>query len=206
MTITFYGENCFKLQSGELTVLIDPINSSSGLVAPRFKYDALIKTLSPFPPETEESSAVNIIGPGEYNFKEAKVFGFLADNESSEKFIKTIYVAEIEDIKLAFLGHLSEMPHPSIMEHLEEIDILFIPAGGSPLLDQKLVMKLIRQIQPKIAVPTLYKLSGLKRQADDLKKFLEEFNHGKTEPQEKLTIKKKDLASIKPTQLYILKI
>ena len=73
MTITFYGENCFKLQSGELTVLIDPINSSSGLVAPRFKYDALIKTLSPFPPETEESSAVNIIGPGEYNFKEAKV-------------------------------------------------------------------------------------------------------------------------------------
>lgn len=205
MVISFYGENCLKLQSGELAVLVDPIDSKTGLTAPRFKYDALIKTLSPFPPELEEGDAINIAGPGEYNFSEVKVFGFLADSESSEKFIKTIYITQIEDIKLALLGHLSEMPAPSIMEHLEEIDILFLPGGGKPFLDQKVAMKLIRQIQPKIAVPTLYKLPGLKRPADDLKKFVEEFNHGKTEPQEKLTIKKKELSAIKPTQLVILK-
>ena len=207
MVITFYGEDCFKIQSGELVILVDPIDSKSGLNAPRFKYDALLKTLSPFPPESAHAdSSVDIAGPGEYNFKEAKVSGFLMENESSDKFIKTIYVTDIEEIKIALLGYLSEIPAPSIMEHLEEIDILFVPAGGKPFMEQKSVIKLIRQIQPKIVIPTLYKLPGLKRQTDDLKKFLEEFNHGKTEPQEKLTIKKKDLTSIKPSQLVILKV
>ncbi len=206
MIITFYGENCLKLQAGELVVLTDPIDSNSGLTAPRFKYNAVLKTLSAFPPEIEDASIMNTVGPGEYNFAEVKVFGFLAENESSEKFIKTVYLVEMEDMRFAFLGHLSEMPAPSVMEHLEEIDILFVPAGGKPFMDQKMVMKLIRQIQPKIVIPTLHKLPGLKRQADDLKVFLEEFNHGKTEPQEKLVIKKKDLSGIKPPQLVILKV
>ncbi len=208
MVITFYGENCFKLQSGDLAVLVDPIDSQSGLSTPRFKYDALIKTLSPFPPAHDGEEAVVVAGPGEYDFKGAKVFGYPVESESTDKFLKTVYIATIESLKLCFLGYLSETPGPSIMEHLEEIDIMFAPAGGSPFMDQQKVAKLIRQVQPKIVIPTLYKVPGLKRKAEDLKTFLEEAGKGKEkiEAQEKLTIKKKDLANIKPTQIVTLKI
>lgn len=205
MVITFYGENCFKFQVGDTSVLTDPVDSKSGLSSPRFKYDALIKTLSLFPPE-EKGEELAIFGPGEYNFKDITVSGFLLENEVTEKILKTVYVAQMEDIKFGIMGHLAEMPQPSVMEHLEEIDVLILPGGGKPFIDQKHAVKLIRQIQPKIVIPTFFKVPGLKRQADDLKEFLEEFNHGKREPQEKLTIKKKDLAGMKPSQLVVLKI
>jgi len=39
MVISFYGEGCFKIQSGEAVVLIDPPSPQSGLTAPRFKFD-----------------------------------------------------------------------------------------------------------------------------------------------------------------------
>jgi len=36
MVITFYGEGCFKIQSGEFSVLIDPFDAQTGLMPPRF--------------------------------------------------------------------------------------------------------------------------------------------------------------------------
>ena len=71
MVISFYGENSFKIQSGEFTILTDPVDTSSGLTPPRFKYDILLKTLTAFPPhETPPDQGIAIYGPGEYNIEE----------------------------------------------------------------------------------------------------------------------------------------
>ncbi len=210
MVITFYGEGCFKLQSGDFVVLTDPFDNKTGLTPPRFKTDLILKTISSLPInnqlQTEDKQL--ICGPGEYNVKNVNAVGFLLPKESSDKFFKTVYLVEIEDFKLCFLGHLSEMPEPTVMEHLEEIDVLFAPAGGPPFINQKSLVKLIKQIQPKIVIPSFFRAPSLKRPADKIEKFLEEFNgqkNGKVEPQEKLTLKKKDLSNIKKTELVILK-
>jgi len=210
MTITFYGEGCFKLQSGETTILTDPIDSKSGLTAPRFKYDILLKTLMSFPPvivETKENYEGHyIVGAGEYNIKNIDIIGFPVVKESTDKFLKTVYLIKIEGIKICLLGHIADMPELEISSHLEEVDILIVPGSGNPFIDQKSLLKLIRQIEPKIVIPCFHKVSGLKRQAGDLKVLIEEFNHKQVEPQEKLTIKKKDLDEMKKTELTILKI
>ncbi len=213
MVISYYGENSFKIQSGEFTILTDPVDTSSGLTPPRFRYDVLLKTLSAFPPvrtaeqgpSTSSGQGVEIVGPGEYNISDTSIFGYLSENEVSETMIKTVYLVTLEDIRLCFLGHLSDMPSPAIMERLEDIDILFLPGGGEPYIDQKKVAKLIKQIQPKIAIPSAFKVPGLKRHAADLELFLEELDQKAIEPQEKLTLKKKELAAIKPTQIVVLK-
>lgn len=220
MVITFYGEGCFKLQSGDFVILTDPFDSSTGLTAPRFKSDIILKTLTSLPLTNSFSlreisrretipQLINqlVAGPGEYQFKDAVVNGFLVANESSEKFFKTIYVVKIEDISLGFLGHLSEIPEPAILEYLEEIDILFTPAGGAPFLGQQSVIKIIKQLEPKIVIPTFFKLPGLKRNATKPNFLLEELNgrkEHKTENGEKLTIKKKDLNEIKKTEIVLL--
>jgi len=211
MTITFYGEGCFKAQSGDFVILADPIDPESGLTPPRFKSNIILKTLvsvsgggSPAP--TFDSGF--ICGAGEYNIKEINVNGFSLTKESTEKFLKTIYLVQIENIRLCFFGHLSEALDPAILEHLEGLDVLFVPAGGQPFISQNLAAKIIKQLEPKIVIPSFYKIPGLKRQANDLKLFLEEFNGPKerqTEPQEKLVIKKKDLADVKKTTIIILK-
>lgn len=212
MVITFYGEGCFKIQSGDLVILTDPISNQSGLTPPRFKSDIILKTLTPFPITNQlmnQQTNHLICGPGEYNIQDINIFGFALPKESTEKFLKTIYLAEVEGIRLCFLGHISEMPEPTTLEHLEEIDILFVPAGGSPFISQNLAIKIIKQLEPKIVIPSFYKIPGLKRPAKDLKSFLEEFNGPKgkqMEPEEKLVIKKKDLLDFKKTEIVILKV
>ncbi len=210
MVISFYGEGCFKIQSGEAVVLIDPPSPQSGLTPPRFKFDILLKTL--VSSEEVESGFLRnvdgegfkIIGPGEYDIKNIVISGYGLANESTDEFIKTIYLVEIEGIKMCFLGHVSEALATDIAEHLEEIDVLFIPAGGKPFIEQKAAVKLIKQIAPKIVIPSFFKISGLKRPSADLKIFLEEGGY-KAETQEKLTVKKKDLAEIKKTKVICLK-
>jgi len=211
MVITFYGEGCFKLQSGDFVILTDPFDSKTGLTPPRFKANIVLKTLTPITEVGNQRLEVGsqfIHGPGEYNIKDINITGFLLAKESSEKFFKTIYLLELEGVRLCFLGHLSEIPEPTILEHLGEIDILFIPAGGLPFLNQKSAVKIIKQFQPKIVIPCFFKIPSLKRPADKVEKFLEEFNDPKTKEitaQEKLVIKKKDLATAKKTQIIILK-
>ncbi|PIV31915.1 hypothetical protein COS33_00685 [Candidatus Wolfebacteria bacterium CG02_land_8_20_14_3_00_37_12] len=210
MVISFYGEGCFKIQSGEAVVLIDPPSPQSGLTAPRFKFDVLLKTLVSNE-EVElgflrdaDGEGFKIIGPGEYDIKNIIISGYGLVNESTDKFIKTVYLVEIEGIKMCFLGHVSEALATDIAKYLEEIDVLFIPAGGKPFIEQKAAVKIIKQIAPKIVVPSFFKISGLKRPSADLKIFFEEGGY-KAEAQEKLTIKKKDLAEIKKTKVICLK-
>ena len=211
MVITFYGEGCFKIQSGEFSVLIDPFDAQTGLTPPRFKADLILKTITPISSfEKKDSSlALEIIGPGEYNINGTDVSGFQLIKESPKSFFKTAYSLKLENINLCFLGHISEIPEPTVLEHLGEPDIIFIPAGGAPFVDLKSAVKIIKQFQPKIVIPSFFKVPSLKRKAGDIKDFLEEFNGAKEktgEAVEKLTIKRKNLAEIKKTQIAVLKI
>lgn len=205
MTISFYGEGCFKIQSADTAILIDALNSESGLNSPRFKFDLEIKTLAPVKNiGVSNQDGFRITGPGEYDFKGVKIFGFGLPKESSVDFIKTVYIVEIEGMRLCFLGHLSVAPEADVLEHLEEIDILFIPAGGKPFLEQKTAVQLAKKIDPKIIIPSFYKIPGLKRKADDLKKFLEEGGYKDAEKSDKLTVKKKELGEIKKVKVVCL--
>jgi len=211
MVITFYGEGCFKIQSGEFSVLIDPFDAQTGLTPPRFKADLILKTITPISSfeKKDLSLASEIIGPGEYNINGTDVSGFQLMKESPKSFFKTAYSLKLENINLCFLGHISEIPEPTVLEHLGETDIIFIPAGGAPFVDLKSAVKIIKQFQPKIVIPSFFKVPSLKRKAGDIKDFLGELNGAKEktgEAVEKLTIKRKDLAEIKKTQIAVLKI
>ena len=101
------------------------------------------------------------------------------------------------------------MKEAQILEYLEKVDILFVPAGGEPFIEQKSAVKLTKQLQPKIIIPSFFRIPSLKRKADDLKIFLAELNGLKGElikEQDKLTIKKKEVAAIKITEVVVLKI
>ncbi|HEY5382985.1 MAG TPA: MBL fold metallo-hydrolase, partial [Candidatus Paceibacterota bacterium] len=104
--------------------------------------------------------------------------------------INTIYSVALEGMNLCFLGALgtSTLP-PAAKQELDDIDLLFLPIGGEGVLDYEKAYALAVQLEPKAIIPMLYS-------AESLKNFLKEAGEGKgvlTQPQEKLTIKKKDL-------------
>jgi len=208
MVINWYGEGCFKIQSGQVTILTDPFDSSTGLTPPRFKTDITIKTAVEYPLPHNRSETPTVLGPGEYEIKGVEISGWPINGESKIKdqksrILKTVYLVKVEDLNLGFLGHISSPPEATIVEELGDVDLLFVPAGGAPYITEEAAAKLIKQIGPKIVVASFFRVPGLKSKVGDVKEFLKELGQ-KAEPQEKLTIKKKDLPS--STQVAVLKI
>ncbi|MEK7193187.1 MAG: MBL fold metallo-hydrolase [Patescibacteria group bacterium] len=176
MIIQYFGEGCFRLQSGDTVLLVDPVNN-------RQKADVVLSTLT--------STALPDVGqneirfPGEYEMKGIEVWGFPVAAESTEKFLKTIYLVHWEGMSFVFLGHLSKGMEPEALEKMSESDVLFFPFDGEHFLTAEAAAKLVKQLGPHVAIP-----SFSKNPSEILKAFGQ-----KIAPQEKLVFKKKDLAA-----------
>ncbi|OHB21396.1 MAG: hypothetical protein A3J67_02610 [Parcubacteria group bacterium RIFCSPHIGHO2_02_FULL_48_10b] len=174
--------------------MTDPPSPSSGIKQPRFRYDILIRTLTAVPVERpREEDAFVIIGPGEYQIQRLIIRGAALESESSNTFLKTIYLIDDGNLRLCLLGHISEKGlGPKLIEFLGEVDAIIVPGGGKPFINQEDAAELINQIEPSIVIPSCFKIPGLKRTSDDAKRFVKEFGSAAA-PVEKITIKKKDL-------------
>jgi len=199
MTISWYGEACFLLESGGVRILIEPPQKESGLNPPRLKSDILIYSKprnseeSPF--NRPETGTFVIDGPGEYEIKGINVLG-VADEEN------TLYNIEIDGIKISHLGFLSKDLDNGKMALVNDPDIVLVPVGDGAVLDAENAMKLINKIEPSVAIPMLYDIKGLKIKRAPLSVFLKE-SEAKESPQPKLTVKKKDLVE-EETKIVIL--
>lgn len=207
MIITWHGEGCFRFQNGEITLLTDIPQTVSGVSAPRFSPSVYLKTITALPISSrdEEKGEVTIQGAGEYDVKGIKIKGFVLAGESTEKFIKSIYRFVWDDVVVGVLGHLSEEPAPTLLEGFEELDVLIGPGGGEPFLEQEKMIRLVKKLNPKIFIPSFYKIPSLKRKAQDVQAIVSEFNGSAEQGKEKFVFKKKDLADIKKTNLICLK-
>ena len=198
MVITYYGVCCFKVQSGETVLAFDPPSKESDFKSPRFQSNAVLissnhkdhngwENLSP---KIEGKKLIVLDGPGEYELEDIYIKGIKSANQS------TIYSLKFEGITLCHMGNFSEKElRPEIKEAIGEIDILFIPIDTSAALDSAKAAKISSQLEPKIVIP-MYSRQG-REDNKILKKFLDEFGNGAIKPADKLTIKKKDLATEK---------
>jgi L-ascorbate metabolism protein UlaG (beta-lactamase superfamily) len=194
MTIFWHGQGAFKFVEKDVVVAIDP-HDKTGLKMPKFQASVLLVT----DPKDENINAEGlrgdsfvIDGPGEYEVKNVFVYGIPADKKDDGKI--TIYLIEMEGIKIAHLGATSQDTlTDKQMEIIEGVDILLVPIGGGYTLNATKAVKLISQIQPRIVIPMYYKVPGLTAKADTLDAFLKEYGVAKPEPMDKLKISKKDL-------------
>jgi L-ascorbate metabolism protein UlaG (beta-lactamase superfamily) len=185
MVITRLGDGCFRLQSGETSILVDPENN-------RLKGDIVLRTIAAAgEPSTfagadsslEGADAATIAFPGEYEIKGIEIVGFQIPGESTEKFVKTAYVVTWEEMKFALLGHLSKPVDASLMEEFAEPDVLILPVGGGHFLEPDVAAKMAKQLEAAAVIPSFAKDPG---------DFLKAFGK-KAEPMEKFVFKKKDL-------------
>ena len=174
MVVTYFGQGSFRLQSGETTLLVDPINN-------RLKADIVLKTL--VATDTVEWSAHEILYPGEYELHGLEIRGFELAHESTDKFLKTIFHVHWEDMSFAFLGHLSKPLDPELIDKIGEPDVLFLPCGGGHFLAAEAAARLVKQVEPHLVIPSFL---------DSPKEFLKAMDQ-RVEPQEKLVFRRKDL-------------
>jgi len=194
MVISYAGGECFKVSQGDLTLAFNPPAKGSALASAKFGADIALVSLDHPDFNGSENAAFGerqpfvIEGPGEYEIKGVAVRGY-ATNSTYDKrqTINTIYSVMLEGMNLCFLGALGagELP-ANAKQELDGIDVLFLPVGGNGVLEHAPAYKLAVQLEPKVIVPMHYDASSLKA-------FLKEAGAEGTKPEEKLTIKKKDL-------------
>jgi len=200
MVISYLGGECFKITQGELTLAFNPPSKDSSLKASKFGADIALVSMDHEDFNGVENAAFGerepfvISGPGEYEVKGVAVRGFGSESSygmeagkaGGEKVINTIYSVALEGMNLCFLGALGTNDLPtSAKAELDDIDILFLPIGGNGMLDYDKAYALAVQLEPKAIIPMHYA-------PQDLKNFLKEAGE-EVQPQDKLTIKKKDL-------------
>lgn len=221
MVITWLGQSCFKIQSGELVIIIDPFSKEIGLTPPRFRADLALITHSHFDHSNTDSLTGEpfiIQGPGEYEIKGVYVKGIYTFHDKAqgkEKGINTVYKIEFEEINIAHLGDFGEgILRDETLDEIGDTDILMIPVGGPSAkpdtgkytIDAEDAAKVVRQIEPRFVIPMHYKIPGLKVELDPVDQFLKEMGARNKEAQEKLTIKKKDFAEEDKTEVIVLKL
>lgn len=200
MVITHLGGECIKIVHGETTIAYNPPSKSSKLSSTKFGSDiALISINHPDMNGVDqvghgERVPVSITGPGEYEIQDIFVKGFATKSNYDSKDTprgNSVYFMKMEGIDLLFLGALSETKlAPAILEEIDNVDILFIPIGGNGVLDPAEASKLATSLDAKIIIPIHYHGIGEK---DSLERFLKEEGVEGVKPQEKFTVKKKDI-------------
>jgi L-ascorbate metabolism protein UlaG (beta-lactamase superfamily) len=199
MNITWYGHSCFRIESKEGSILIDPFNKDIGLRPPRIKDDLVLVSHHHYDHDnTAEANpeALIIDGPGEYEKQGIAVRGISSFHDKSqgkERGPNTIYVIKAEDISICHMGDFGQDKfEDQQLEDIGDIDILMIPIGGTYTIDYKEAVSIVTQMEPKIVIPMHYKVKDLKLDIDGADKFLKEI--GLTpEKIDKLKIVKKTL-------------
>lgn len=213
MVITWYGQSCFKIQSGEVVVATDPYKKDIGLTPPRFRAEVLLIThehLDHNNIETIPEGAFLVRGPGDYEIKGIAIQGiatFHDEKQGAVRGMNTAYVIEMEDMRLAHLGDFGESKiRPETVEALGNVDILFLPVGGTYTVDASVAAEIVNTIEPRIVIPMHYRVPGLTVKLDGVDMFLKEMGVKNGETLDRLTLKKKDLPEEEaPTKIVVLK-
>lgn len=198
MIITYDGVESVKVSHGDLTIAINPISKESKFKLANFGSDIVLITanhpdLNGVETATRQGKEPFVIkGPGEYEVKGMFVRGFASKTVyGGVERINTVYTFEMDGIRVAYLGAISEKDLDSkAKEEMGDIDIIFTPIGGDDVLSAEEGYKIAMKREPKIIIPIHFGAVG---QKDALAKFLKEADAGDIKPIDKLTIKRKDL-------------
>lgn len=174
MVINYFGERCFRLQSGEVSLLADPASN-------RLKADVVLRTLTPT--SLAPFPAGDISFPGEYEVHGMEVIGFPVPGESTGKFIKTVYHVQWEGMSFVFLGHVVKIPESEWFSKIGEADVLFLPLDGESYLSPENASAVVRELAPKMTIV------GETKNMPEMLRALGR----KAESQDKLVFKRKDI-------------
>jgi L-ascorbate metabolism protein UlaG (beta-lactamase superfamily) len=168
MEVTYLGHSSFKIKGKDTTIVIDPYDENmTGLKFP--KQDADIVIISHHHPDHDKVTNITNIkkvidGPGEYEVAGVSIIGissFHDDKKGALRGKNTIYIIELEYLRLLHLGDLGHPLTDDQKKQIGVIDILMIPVGGYYTIDAKTAAEVVKQIGASIVIPMHYHLEGL---------------------------------------------
>jgi L-ascorbate metabolism protein UlaG (beta-lactamase superfamily) len=204
--IQYYGGNCIKIASKKSSVIVDDNLVDLGSKPVVGEKDIAVYTNTMFKPA--EKAHFVIDGPGDYEVSEVSIHGVAARAHMDEEkaHTATMYRIIMDEVRIAVSGHIYPDLSENQLEALGPIDILIVPVGGSGYtLDGVGAQKVIKQIEPKIVIPTHYADKGLNYEVPqaDLESALKSLAMEPTDTVDSLKIKNLEMSDT--TKLIVIK-
>jgi L-ascorbate metabolism protein UlaG (beta-lactamase superfamily) len=173
MVISYQGEGGFRFQNGNVSLLVDPPSN-------RLKADVVLRTTGSVDEMVTTPGEIGL--PGEYEVNGIEVSGLTIKGASKKDVLAIAYSVYWEGIHFGILGEIKEAPEAEVLDLINGSDVLIVPIGKKELSAEQ-AAKLIKQIEPSIAIP---------RQTDNAQELLKILEQ-KAEMQDKFVFKKKDI-------------
>ena len=203
MELQFYGANCIAITYKGARIVIDDNLLELGAKSITKPEDVALFTTKAH----DVNARLIFDGPGEYEVSDVSITGISAQEhiEGSDSLKATMYKLIAGDQSVLITGHINPKLDEKQLEAIGIVDVLVVPVGGNGYtIDPNGALQVIKEIDPKIVIPTHYDDKALKYPVpqQDLSHALKEMAMVPKENITKLKLKNSELSEI--THLIVL--
>jgi L-ascorbate metabolism protein UlaG (beta-lactamase superfamily) len=172
MHVTWYGQSAYRLRDDETTVFIDPFGDMRA-AGGRWSYppiagvDAHVLLVTH---EHADHNGVEAIGGepalvrslvGTHESPVGPIVGVSSEHDAvagTERGHNVLYAFDFGGLRVAHLGDLGQAAlREEQIAALGDVDLVFVPAGGGPVLDADRAAAVVDALAPSIVVPMHYR-------------------------------------------------
>ncbi|MFH1100568.1 MAG: MBL fold metallo-hydrolase [Methanobacteriota archaeon] len=181
LQIRWHGHSCFEI-TNDITVVTDPHDGKSlGIPAPNVTGDIILVSHNHYDHNSvksvEKAGSKVITDERKRTIEKVEIKGIPAYHDEahgSKRGKIIIYKFTIEGITFCHLGDLGHELDKDVVEQLNDVDILFLPVGGTFTIDAEQAKQVVNAVKPRITIPMHYKIGGLSLPVAGLDGFLED--------------------------------
>lgn len=205
MDIQFYGANCIVIATKQVRLVFDDNLETLGAKSIAREGDVCLFTSEH--PDLVKGAKMCIDMPGEYEVSRINIRGLQSRGHMDTEAERTavMYKVTVGDVRILVTGHVFPKISDAKLEDIGLVDVMLIPVGGHGYtLDPEGALQIIKQVEPKIVVPTHYADPGLKYEVPQvtLDEALKVIGMEPKETTKKLQYKPAEIAT--STQLVVL--
>lgn len=201
MELRYYGANCVKISTKKASIVVDDSPDKGKPITTDKDISVKTNRVIPF----AKGGIFEVQSPGEYEVSEVSITGIASRMHFDDSKISIMYSMHIDGFSIAILGNTVGDLSDEQLEKLGVVDVLVIPVGGHGYtLDAVAAIKLIKEIEPKVVVPTHFNDDSTRYEVEQasLDEFLKAYGVG--EPEKIDVLKLKEAMLPEKTQVVVL--
>ncbi len=168
LEIRWHGHSCFEI-SNKFTIVTDPHDGKSiGITPPMVTADIVMVSHDHFDHNSTKTVSTNnttiIEDKRKRTVQDILIRGIQTFHDrchGEKRGNNIVFVFTMDGITFCHLGDLGHSLDEKQIRLIGQVDILFIPVGGTYTLDAENSWDIINKINPRIIIPMHYKIEGL---------------------------------------------
>jgi len=205
MDLQYFGANCFAFYNSDTRLVFDDHLDKFGLKSISKKED--ISFLTDYV-EDNNLTKLTFSNAGEFEIENVSVKAIQHKMFNSAEEL-TIYKLTVNGTDILFTGNCDANFSQKVLEEIGMIDILIAPCGDdNHLIGTETVSKLIKNLEPKLYIPSFYLIDNIKTDFEllDIDQITTKLNLEVNKKINKLKLKNFEISENLKTELLILEV